>query len=367
MDKNIEKIINDIVWWIPFKNRRNHLRNELIKLFNDYDNKIHDIKNEKNAIEEIIIQKEGELYKVIDKVIDLTNEINNLSKQKKILKENLRRIEIETHSYCNRQCWFCPNSVIDRHSQNIELDENLYLKIIDNLKEIDYSYEINFHRFNEPLANKELILKRIKQARTNLPKIQIGILTNSDYLTKDYLDELKIAGVNFVLMSYYFNKNENYNKDEIVNIKMKKLIDKLGLSIIHILDSNDGNRVDVVLNYDGMSVMYKASDFTKMGNTRGGVVKGVHSVENRLFRCFFPFSDMYVDYNGNFMPCCNLRSDVESHKDFIIGNIKDSTLFELFTNKKISDIRKYLVYNSTKHSPCNECYYESEDKLKNIL
>ena len=42
MDQNLEKLINDIVWWIPFKKKRNYLRNKLIKNINDklsdYDN-----------------------------------------------------------------------------------------------------------------------------------------------------------------------------------------------------------------------------------------------------------------------------------------------------------------------------------------
>ena len=38
MDKNIEKIINDIVWWIPFKKLRNNVRNYLIYLANIQNN-----------------------------------------------------------------------------------------------------------------------------------------------------------------------------------------------------------------------------------------------------------------------------------------------------------------------------------------
>lgn len=37
MDKNIEKIINDIVWWIPFKKLRNNIRNILFDIYNKID------------------------------------------------------------------------------------------------------------------------------------------------------------------------------------------------------------------------------------------------------------------------------------------------------------------------------------------
>lgn len=167
------------------------------------------------------------------------------------------------------------------------MDENIYLKIIYNLKEIDYSNNINFHRFNEPLSQKELIINRIKQARFNLPKAIIGIFTNGDYLTKEYLDELKDAGVN--------------------------------------------------------------------------------SVYDRTFRCFFPFTDLYIDYNGYCMPCCHLRSDIESHQNFILGNIYDSNLFEIFTNQKTVELRKYLCVNSKKISPCSKCEAETEYRFINLV
>ena len=51
-------------------------------------------------------------------------------------------IEIEIASYCNRTCWFCPNSIVDRHTNNIELEEKknketekaVVLSIVEELK-----------------------------------------------------------------------------------------------------------------------------------------------------------------------------------------------------------------------------------------
>ena len=123
----------------------------------------------------------------------------------------MRIIEIELASFCNRKCWFCPNSFIDRKSQSIELPDATYLKLINNLAEIDYDKLLNFHRFNEPLANKDLILKRVKQARSALPRAKLGIYTNGDYLDRAYLDALRDAGVTLIVMSYYFEKNKQFD------------------------------------------------------------------------------------------------------------------------------------------------------------
>ena len=44
-------------------------------------------------------------------------------------KESLKFIEIEIFSYCNRKCWFCPNSFVDRISHNHLMPEEKYLEI----------------------------------------------------------------------------------------------------------------------------------------------------------------------------------------------------------------------------------------------
>ena len=76
------------------------------------------------------------------------NKIRKPPTNKTIFKKNLKMIEIETFSYCNRKCWFCPNSFIDRISDNKIMPEDVYLDLIDQLAEVDYSGEITYSRYN---------------------------------------------------------------------------------------------------------------------------------------------------------------------------------------------------------------------------
>jgi MoaA/NifB/PqqE/SkfB family radical SAM enzyme len=78
--------------------------------------------------------------------------------------KNVRLIEIEIHSYCNRTCWFCPNSFLDR-KHKIEMKEWVYLKILQELKDMKYKEVISFSRYNEPLSDMNLFVKRLKQAK----------------------------------------------------------------------------------------------------------------------------------------------------------------------------------------------------------
>lgn len=125
INDDITKMINDIVWWIPFKNKRNNLRNllnnniakELCKLEEELNKS-----NENNKLFEEEISKIREnnlniIKKAINSSIQLTTHHNDYKIMKNIFKENVKLVEIGISSFCNRKCWFCPNSIVDRFSK----------------------------------------------------------------------------------------------------------------------------------------------------------------------------------------------------------------------------------------------------------
>ena len=105
----------------------------------------------------------------------------------------------------------------------------MFAKLIDNLAQIDYDKDLNFHRFNEPLADMELLLKRVSQARAKLPKARFTIFSNGDYINRDKLEKLKNAGVNSMLMSYYYGREKSYDKESVILPAIEKMRQKLGL------------------------------------------------------------------------------------------------------------------------------------------
>ncbi|MGX3043813.1 radical SAM/SPASM domain-containing protein [Helicobacter sp. T3_23-1056] len=262
----------------------------------------------------------------------------------------MRIIEIEIASFCNRKCWFCPNSLIDRKSQNIELPEATYLKLINNLAEIDYDKLLNFHRFNEPLANKELILKRVKQARSALPHAKLGIYTNGDYLDRAYLDALRDAGVTLIVMSYYFEKNKQFDIKS-VETAMDAKARKLGLQ--YKINRNDIARYELKLLYKGIDIIYQCWNPDAEMVNRAGTLES--NKKKRTYPCYAPLHEIYIDYNGLVMPCCNMRSDEKSHQNFVLGDANESDIFDLFMNQRFIKMRKDLMSNVPKYAPCEYC------------
>lgn len=377
INDDIAKMINDIVWWIPFKNKRNNLRNllnnniakELCKLEEELskankNNKLLEEElnkaNENNKLFEEEISKIREnnlniIKKAINSSIQLTTHHNDYKIMKNIFKENVKLVEIGISSFCNRKCWFCPNSIVDRFSKNVELDEYLFIKILKELQEIDYSNSLYLHRYNEPLYNKDLLLKRIKQAREYLPKAIISINTNGDYLTLDYLNDLNEVGVNMMYISYYYNgndKNIEFDLENIIKPRMLKFINKLDIEYSKYIENDNGYYI--YFKYKYIDIEYRALNMEKIANDRGGIIQEVN-IKERTSQCFLPNIQVSIDYDGTYSMCCNIRSDVEEHKDYIIGNIRDNTIFELFMNDKIMNIRKKLLVYGKKEKVCANC------------
>ena len=103
-----------------------------------------------------------------------------------LFKTYVDTVEIETHSFCNRVCSFCPNAVIDRRSRNDLLSDIALEKICDNLREISFSGHIIFSGYNEPFFG-DSILKWAEGLKGAAPDCRLLVISNGDYLTRDVL------------------------------------------------------------------------------------------------------------------------------------------------------------------------------------
>ncbi|MDR1043803.1 MAG: radical SAM protein, partial [Candidatus Adiutrix sp.] len=141
----------------------------------------------------------------------------NNEKRLAVLKKNIKFVELEISTFCNRRCFFCGNKDIDRRSANRYMDEDLYLSILQQLQEFQYTGKLAFHRYNEPLADP-IIFTRLRQARTFLPEALLCIFTNGDYLDRDMFLHLEELGVREMEISApYFDEGEVYSPEEARN------------------------------------------------------------------------------------------------------------------------------------------------------
>lgn len=210
----------------------------------------------------------------------------------------IRLLELELFSFCNRTCNFCPNHFVDRLSDNKILDIKVFKNLIYELKSNNYSGVISFSRYCEPFAFRNILEDRIKYIRKEIPGIKLVCNTNGDYDWEGIdIDELTIMDYDMKL-----TKNElgTFKRD-----KKPYLVRKMRLGKI---------------------------------NNRAGLLD-IRKRFVRDFACYEPSYFVGIDFNGSVNPCCNIRSDVSAHKPYVLGNLHSSSLQDILTSTHATSFR----------------------------
>lgn len=277
-----------------------------------------------------------------------------------LFKQFVRFVEIETFTFCNRKCWFCPNSGMPSRQDragNRYMDETLYLRILGDLRSIEYDGQIQFGRYNEPLADR-IILTRIRQAREHCPKAFLYTHTNGDYLTREYLEELSSAGLNAIRLQTYLGNNDRYD-DARMQARQKQQLEKLGLRIARTLVSVVEYRHYHLTDYPKLQLTIDARNFDRIGIDRGGLVQVNVPKAERTAPCMAPFKSLYIDWTGDTVPCCNIRSDAPMHQKYIVSRLQEGAgVFDAYV--ALYAWRKGLLRFGPKAAPCNTCNHETK-------
>ena len=77
---------------------------------------------------------------------------------KQLFKRHVNNVIFELFDYCNRQCSYCPVSLVDRMSEINHISPKHFRQIVDDLEEIDFDNHICLKTF----TNIGCTLKDIK-------------------------------------------------------------------------------------------------------------------------------------------------------------------------------------------------------------
>lgn len=278
-----------------------------------------------------------------------------------LFKASVRNIEIAISSYCNRRCPYCPNAVVDRRTTRNFMGDEIFFNILAQLRKIDYDGNIALHRYNEPLANKDYALMRIRDIRQSLPKANIHIYTNGDYLDSATVHELREAGVPYICATVHaaadgtdFATLKGQQEDRLI---------KLGLPLTFVLDSAAERHAYVDCG-GGLWIRYVARDFYHR-NDQGtpfmldrGQSMAVDRQFSRFQPCLLQFSEMQIEWDGTLLPCCNIHPDIVDHQAYTLGKLTaDSDLFIAWCSDAYVAWRRTLFSYAPKVNPCATCDY----------
>lgn len=270
-------------------------------------------------------------------------------------------INLETNSYCNRKCHYCPMSIVDRGA-NTQMQSAIFEKILDELGEIGYDSSISLNLYNEPLSDKNIISK-IKRIKDKLPKAFLRFNSNGDFLTPKLLDELESSGLNYLNITLHTTKANSYDDKQCIK-RLDSFYRRLNLAKpnytitpnVSITSSHKIGNLTLVLN---------TSNYDIYGTDRGGALKHL-GLQSRNNPCVKIMREFTIDYQGRVFPCCNIFPDLAQSQKFIFGNVSEKSIFEIFSSKQWAKWRKELFIKATK-SPCTSCkdgYFDTDSDDK---
>ena len=225
---------------------------------------------------------------------------------------------IETTTYCNRRCSYCPNVNFDRGSRKneITLNPNLYYKIIDELSELKFSGKLLPHLYGEPLMDKRLP-EMLGYAKKKLNDSMIAIHTNGDYLNEELIQKLAKNSVDAIIITEHGDKL----RQNLIDLKHKY--------------SNQ------------IKITYRPKTELELMN-RGGAVD--LSDYKRFKKCMYPSQALTINALGKVVLCCN-----DYHGDYVFGDLQTETILDIWNKQSFSKIRKQTKKGNFQLDICKKC------------
>ena len=216
-------------------------------------------------------------------------------------------VQIEISSYCNRRCWYCPNSKYDRGTKRNYLSEKIFFKLINDLAEISYSGLLTFSGYLEPMADDRLN-KFVLYAKRKLPKSTIQIFTNGDYLNQESYSKLIDNGCDNILLT------SNTNLDHPL--------------------------------MDADKVTFRKIKDIRLSNRAGEL-----NINGEKKYCIYVFLMVIVDYLGQVKVCCN-----DYLGKVVLGNLETNSIMEIWNSEQYKRVKFNLLIRKTPNLKiCEKC------------
>lgn len=268
------------------------------------------------------------VYDYKKRVKHILRQLDSLIKYNRL--DHFSSVDAENIAACNRRCSYCPNSSFDRGLMKHKrlMDIKVFHKIVDELSEMNFRGRITPNFYGEPLLDKRLP-ELMAYARRKLPRANITVFTNGDFLTLKLYKRLIEAGVDNFIISQHGPT--------------------MPAGVKEVMDYRKENREDFV------RIRYKVMEDTSCLLNRGGLVRSKNIIKKK--RCFKGAETLTIDYAGNVLLCCN---DYLGSVKF--GNAGNEGLLEVWNKPEYKKIRKELERGIARFDICKKCIRQNLTK-----
>lgn len=225
--------------------------------------------------------------------------------------DRLKEVDIETTTFCNRKCTFCPK-YYDSSPQK-EMSNELFYKILDYLEGISFKGWVQLSHYGEPLMDNRL-LGFVKDIKSRL-NVRIQFFTDGDMLTPAMAGEFLRNGVDKIYVSQH--------------------------------DSQPSRQIKELTNHNwGGRVLFSVVNMSSRAlSNRCGSVK-----VDSLNPLYCSLNKMIIRADGTVPLCCN-----DYYNEVTFGNINDNTIVEIWKNELYGNVRRNLKHGKFNLDACKRC------------
>ena len=297
--------------------------------------------------------KPKQVYKNLSNLFFQRNKLNKL---KKIYHSWIsdktfflpRIIHIETRTRCSGRCSFCLASVLTDPRNDELMDMSLFLKIIKDLKSLNYNNRLSLYNNNEPLLDKR-IFEMISICRQELPNSFIEIKTNARSLTFEKLLELFNSGLDYIYINDYVD--EKSFKMKTFSKRVQNLKNEISKTRRFKGQNENGTyeRISIALRFEGEVLNSRAGT----APNRKEVFSNSSEWNSKKLLCFRPFEMITINPKGKIALCSEDLLFSE-----IMGDVNTESIKDIWMSEKYFEVRKKLLNgNRNCKSTCSKCDY----------
>ena len=281
---------------------------------------------------------------------------------------------IEATSRCNLKCRFCPYREISNKPDWFgDISPELFEKILNQIADYPPPQGISLHLGGEPLLHPQI--DELVRITHRILKIKPMFASNGTLLTLNAAEKIASAGGAEIIIDFSADREvfeqtrtgANWEKVRHNILAAISLGDESNISIyIRSLD-RDMDRLKNVLG-EHKNLYFTEFELHNVGGDFAQVVEnefGMKIERKKYYVCTHPWFGMAITWDGKAVICC--RDVVRTH---IVGDVKKSSLKEIWFGDEMRKIRKLLVSGKIEQLPlCRTCSrpWEKKNSVFNLV
>ncbi len=252
-------------------------------------------------------------------------------------------VNIETINRCNSTCAFCTANIHAEKRPFMQIDDDLYRSIIDQLADWNYKGHLTLYGNNEPWLDKKIV-ERHKYAREKLPESFIFMSTNGLILDLEKVKAIQPYVDQLIINNYCLNMKLHKNIQRIyeyVNMHPEE--------------------------FENIDILIQMRYLKEVLTNRAGSAPNKKATEKVIKEtCLLPFTDMWIMPNGKMGLCCCDNFEVT---DF--GDLTKTPLKEAWGSPEFMEVRRRIAEGRQNYDFCKHCDFIDAgmrmEIVKNIL